>query len=121
MFPSRASEIERLYSDHGPKELTKNEFTELVQEATDPVEGDEYPFLYVDVFAPAKHRFRRNFTDVMEIAGREGYQDTERKGTKRKHIQSENEEEDEYGSRAGKPDREMVKPVRKRGKTAIPA
>jgi hypothetical protein len=28
MFPSRASEIERLHTDHGPKELNKKEYTE---------------------------------------------------------------------------------------------
>lgn len=69
LFPSRASEIERLYGDHGPKELNKKEFTELVMMATEPMEGDEYPFLFVDAFEPTPSRFRRNFTHVMEIHG----------------------------------------------------
>ena len=72
MFPSRASEIERLYADHGPKELSKREFISMVAEATDPQEGDEYPFLFVDVFAPAQYRFRRNFTQQIEIGDSRG-------------------------------------------------
>jgi len=67
MFPSRASEIQRLYSEHGPKELSKNDFTELVQFATQPNEEDPFPFLFVDCFAPAKTRFRRGFVNVLEI------------------------------------------------------
>lgn len=67
MFPSRSSEIERLHGDHGPKELNKKEFTELVQMATEPTEEEKYPFLYVDAFEEPRKRFRRNFTTVMEI------------------------------------------------------
>lgn len=67
MFPSRSSEIQRLYDEHGPKELTKNDFTELVQFATQADESDPFPFLYVDCFAPTKTRFRRGFTNVLEI------------------------------------------------------
>lgn len=80
LFPSRSSEIERLYGDHGPKELNKKEFTELVQMATEPMEGDEYPFLYVDVFEPPMTRFRRNFTHVMEITGGMGEEAVDEEG-----------------------------------------
>lgn len=72
MFPSRSTEIERLYTEHGPKELNKKEFTELVQFATRATEDDPYPFLYVDAFAPASRRFRRGFTDVLEIHDDDG-------------------------------------------------
>jgi len=67
MFPSRSSEIERLYNEHGPKELSKRDFQELVSYAIKPSEEDSYPFLYVDCFAPTKSRFRRGFTNVLEI------------------------------------------------------
>ena len=67
MFPSKTSEIARLYAEHGPKELNKNEFTELVQYATSPTDSEPYPFFYVDVFAPVKTRFRRGFTNVLEL------------------------------------------------------
>lgn len=68
MFPSRSSEIDRLYTEHGPRQLNKRDFTEMVQYATQPTEGDQFPFLYVDCFAPVKTRFRRNFTHTLEIA-----------------------------------------------------
>jgi len=67
MFPSRSTEIERLYTEHGPKELSKNQFTELVEFATRATDEDRFPFLYVDAFAPPSRRFRRGFTDVLEI------------------------------------------------------
>jgi len=61
-FPSKTSEIERLYDEHGPRQLSKKGFMDLVTHATTPVEGDRYPFLYVDT-AGGSRRFRRNFTD----------------------------------------------------------
>jgi hypothetical protein len=69
MFPSRASEIERLYEDIGPKEMSKRDFTEMVQFAVTPTEDEEFPFLYVDVFAPIDKRFRRNLTEQIIIPG----------------------------------------------------
>jgi hypothetical protein len=67
LFPSRSTEIDRVFHEFGPKSLTKKEFTEMVQFATRPEEGDMYPFLHVDAFAPEKTRFRRNFTHTLEI------------------------------------------------------
>lgn len=69
LFPSRVSEIQRLYAEHGPRQLTKRQFVDMVQTATTPEEGDEFPFLYVDCFKPAKERFRRNFNEAFEING----------------------------------------------------
>lgn len=67
MFPSRSTEIDRVYTEFGGKDLSKNEFTEMVQYAIKPEEGDEYPFLHVDAFAPERTRFRRNLTNTLEI------------------------------------------------------
>jgi hypothetical protein len=67
MFPSKLSEIERLYDDVGPKSMNKNEFKEMVLDATEPEPGDEFPFLHVDVFKPASERFRRNLTEVLTL------------------------------------------------------
>jgi hypothetical protein len=61
IFPSKVTELERLYTEHAPHTLNKRDFLELAQMATDPQPGDEYPFLYVDVSAPVADRFRRNF------------------------------------------------------------
>lgn len=59
-FPSQATEVDRLYSEHGPHNLSKRQFYDLVQEATEPNESEKWPFLYVDRFAPLDKRFRRN-------------------------------------------------------------
>lgn len=67
MFPSRSTEIDRVFTEFGPKDLSKNEFTEMVQYAIRPEAGDEFPFLHVDAFASEKVRFRRNFTNTLEI------------------------------------------------------
>lgn len=72
MFPSRATEIDRVFTEFGPKSMNKKEFYEMVQYATRPEEGDQYPFLHVDAFAPEKTRFRRNFTHTLEIKDDDG-------------------------------------------------
>jgi hypothetical protein len=69
VFPSRATEIDRVWSENGPKELSKREFYELATYATEPRPGQEYPFLYVDTTAPVSRRFRRNYDEVLEIGG----------------------------------------------------
>ena len=67
MFPSRSTEIDRVFTEFGPKSMNKREFTEMVQYATRPEEGDEFPFLHVDAFAAERTRFRRNLTNTLEI------------------------------------------------------
>lgn len=67
MFPSRATEIDRVYLEFGPKSMNKNEFQEMIQYAIKPQDGDEFPFVHIDAFAPEKTRFRRNFTHTLEI------------------------------------------------------
>jgi hypothetical protein len=82
MFPSRSTEIDRLYTEHGPRQLSKRDFTEMVQFATQPTENDQYPFLYVDCFAPVKTRFRRNFTQTLEIATEQASSPTKKRKRK---------------------------------------
>lgn len=69
MFPSRSTEIDRIWQEHGPKELSKKEFYELATYATTPLHDQDYPFMYVDSTAPVNRRFRRNYTEVLEIGG----------------------------------------------------
>jgi len=74
MFPSKTTEIDRLYTEHGPRQLSKNEFFDMVSMATSPTEEEPFPFLYVDCFAPVNDRFRRNLTHKLQKknAGRLG-------------------------------------------------
>jgi hypothetical protein len=67
MFPSRATEIDRLYAEHGPRSMNRYDFIDMIQYATTPEPGDMFPFVHVDAFAPEKDRFRRNFTHKLEI------------------------------------------------------
>lgn len=67
MFPSRTSEIDRLFIEFGGKTLSKNEFHELVSYATTPQPGDEFPFLHVDAFASENVRYRRNFNNTLQL------------------------------------------------------
>jgi hypothetical protein len=67
MFPSRSTEIDRIYTEFGPTSMNKKEFAEMIEFATTPQEGDEYPFIHIDAFAPEKTRYRRSFTTVLEL------------------------------------------------------
>jgi hypothetical protein len=66
-FPSFRSEIERLYTDHGPHQLSKKEWYELVQRATEKTADEQYPFLYVDTTQDISHRYRRCLYQPLEI------------------------------------------------------
>jgi hypothetical protein len=96
LFPSRASEIQRLYTEHGPKELSKNDFTELVQYATQPDDTDPFPFLYVDCFAPTKTRFRRGFTNVLEINDSGVQEEEEAKPKSGRNKKRQREDQDDF-------------------------
>jgi hypothetical protein len=82
MFPSRSTEIDRIYTEFGPKSMNKKEFAEMIQFATKPEEGDEYPFVHIDAFSPERTRFRRNFTNTLEIKESEESLDAPRVSSK---------------------------------------
>ena len=67
LFPSKKSEIDRVYSEFGPRLMSRSEFHELAEFATTPTEDDAYPFLHIDAGAPERSRFRRNFTNILQI------------------------------------------------------
>jgi len=66
-FPSQTTEIERLYSEYGPHQMSKRAFFAMVQEATDPSPEEPYPFLYIDRYAPIDTRFRRNLDIALNV------------------------------------------------------
>jgi hypothetical protein len=67
MFPSRTTEMDRLFHEFGPKSMSRADFIEMIHFATTPTEDDHFPFVHVDAFAPESIRFRRNFTDVIQL------------------------------------------------------
>jgi len=68
LFPSKQTEIDRVYKEHGPKEISKKDFFEMVSYAITPSDDSPFPFLYIDVFAKPDDRFRRNYTERLEIS-----------------------------------------------------
>lgn len=85
-FPSRVSEIERVYNEYGPVAMNRKEFIEMVKFATTPAHDDPYPFLFVDAFAPESTRFRRNFGQVLEINGDGHIDEAAEQEEKEEHI-----------------------------------
>ena len=47
MFPSRVTEIERLCDEHGPVNMSKNDFISMVKYAIAKTDGEKYPFFVV--------------------------------------------------------------------------
>lgn len=78
LFPSRKSEVDRVFKELAPKELNRKEFEDMVGYATEASPAAPFPFLHVDVFAPVAERFRRNLTESLAIGG-SGQPDVEEK------------------------------------------
>lgn len=65
MFPSRVTEIERLCDEHGPVDMSKNDFISMVKYAITKTETDQYPFFFLDTGVPENRRFRRCLNEVL--------------------------------------------------------
>ncbi len=90
-FPSQTTEIDRLYTEHGPHQCSKRQFYELVQRATAPTQSEPYPFLYINRSAPVEQRFRRNLD--LPLSFEEGLRKQKKK--KQKKMKKEEEEEEQ--------------------------
>lgn len=62
-FKSPMSETENLLDDHCPPGMKKKEFGKLVEFAT----REPYSFLYINMKAPWKERYRRNFNEIINF------------------------------------------------------
>jgi hypothetical protein len=67
VFPSFRSEIERLYEEHGPYQLDKKEWFEMVQKAMQKTPDEQFPFFFVDSTKPVEDRYRRCLYQCIEI------------------------------------------------------
>jgi len=61
------TEIKQLYEDFGPTSLTEKEWFDLVRYCHEPTEDCDKPFLYINMFAPEKTRFRKCFTEILQL------------------------------------------------------
>ena len=69
MFPSRVTEIERLCDEHGPVNMSKNDFISMVKYAIAKTEGEKYPFFFLDTCQPEERRFRRCLNEYLCPSG----------------------------------------------------
>jgi hypothetical protein len=58
-FPSRSTELERLFKEHGAFGMSKQEFIQMATHASRITPDNLYPFFYVDCKKPTNERFRR--------------------------------------------------------------
>ena len=65
------TERKQLYEDFGPPQLDENQWLDLVDYALTKSEGDEKPFLYINNTQPIPIRFRKNFTEILELPTRD--------------------------------------------------
>ena len=65
MFPSRITEIERLCDEHGPVDMSKNDFIAMVKYAISKTDTEKYPFFYLDTALTEEKRFRRGLGEVL--------------------------------------------------------
>lgn len=67
LFPSQTTELEAIYEDHAPPKMNKKEMYSMMDYAFTPTEQDKRPFLYINLKAPFKTRFRKGFNCCLEI------------------------------------------------------
>lgn len=60
-LPSKQGENSRIAEDYCPPRKNKKWMEQLVMSATKPDETNSHPFLFIDVYAEPKYKYRRNF------------------------------------------------------------
>lgn len=66
-FAAPLSEIEILSNEFCGTGLSKKEMYDLIRYATTPDEKSKYPFLYINLRAEPKKRYRKNFDTVLQL------------------------------------------------------
>lgn len=62
------TEIKQLYEDYGPTKLSLKQWFGLVDYCHTPTEEEPKPFLYINMLVPEKIRFRKSFSEILELA-----------------------------------------------------
>ena len=60
-------EMEQLYEDFGPEDMDVDTWCAMVKFCLTPSKPGEKPFLYINMFAPDESRFRKSFTEIVNI------------------------------------------------------
>jgi Poxvirus A32 protein len=72
IFPVQTTEIKQIYEDNGPRKLSFDDFVLVCEEAWTPDEENKKPFLYINKFSDENKRFRKCFTNIIDITQFEG-------------------------------------------------
>jgi len=67
LFKCNRSEIDQIYTDFPPPDMTKDGFYEMVKWALTPTKDEPKPFFYINTFAPDELKYRRNFTTYLKL------------------------------------------------------
>jgi len=67
LFPISDTEVKQVADDYIPHQLTRNDFMIMCQMIWEPDEKQERPFLYINKHCDMKKRYRRCFTDVIDV------------------------------------------------------
>jgi hypothetical protein len=88
-MPSIQTEIIRLQEEAGPPEMSKQEFIDMVEVATQPTKKDPYPFFMIDRLKPIQHRYRKNLDQSFTIkAAKTSVADVQRSAASREADQA---------------------------------
>ena len=100
-FPSFRSEIDRLYDEHGPYQMSKKEWYEMVQGAMQKTANEQYPFFFIDATKPVESRYRRCLYECIVIDPNRKPEQSQTKRPKKKRKEDAGGEEPEQESPVG--------------------
>jgi len=66
-FKASYSEMEILAREFCGSGLTKKQMIDLIRYATEPDENSSHPFLYINLTAKPKERYRKTFSQILEL------------------------------------------------------
>ncbi len=72
IWPSNKSEVKALYYEYGTNDFTENDFHYICKFAWTPTEDNKKPFLYINRYAPQEDRFRKCFTEIINVKAFDG-------------------------------------------------
>lgn len=67
LFKCNRTEIDQIYKDFPPPEMTCDEFYYMAKWALTPTDDEPKPFFYINTFAPDELKYRRCFSTVLRL------------------------------------------------------
>jgi hypothetical protein len=124
VFPVNESDQKTLYKEYGGSYITDlDDFIAVLRFAWDKTPENQKPFLYINMYADEKERFRKCFTEIINLEYFQGKGKAEKKkirriaeekwgeGKKRKRSGGEEEEGSKIEGRTGAPEDDPTQKV----------